>query len=97
MFEKYFKDFLDADMEKNYYYSIKEYSRYNNNYYNVGMKNIEELIYDENGDLKDEGEEYIMLIERFYDYLINNTDAAEKDLVENISNSIYEKVGIYCY
>lgn len=104
-FDRYFGSFLDADMEKNYYYSVKQYSRSKNGYnghyyYEIGMKNIEEIIYDDEGELKDDTEEYDILIERFYDYLVNEKNIkndVNKDLVENIASDIYEYVSIYCY
>ena len=100
MSEKYFEDFLKYDMQCNYWYSVVKYTKSENGYFDIGMSNIEELIYDADGELKDDAEEYSVLIERFYDYLINNTDVKNdvfKDLVENIASSVYEKTSIYCY
>ena len=104
-FDKYFGSFLDEDMQKDYYYSVKEYSRnktgyHGHYYYEIGIKHIDKLMYDEDGNYNEDAYEYDVLIERFYDYLVNEKDIkndVNKDLVENIASDIYEYVGIYCY
>lgn len=101
--EKYFKEFLDYELSINdYYYSIMQYTKSKNNYYEIGIKNIEDLIYDENGDLIDDAKEYDMLIERFIDYLykkeeLNDYFENNKYYVEEIFNNLIEKIVIYCY
>lgn len=101
--EKYFKKFLDYELTINdYFYAIMRYTKSKNNYYEIGIKNIEDLIYDENGDLIDDSKEYDMLIERFIDYLqskeeLNDYFENNKYYVEEIFNNLVEKICIYCY
>lgn len=92
---KYFEEFLLKELDKNYYYQVVEYSKSKNNFFEIGIKNIEDIIYDENGELKDESQEYDILIERFIDYLLEekniNADA------ENVYNKLIDNIIIYCY
>ena len=92
---KYFRDFLNSELEKDYYYQVVEYSKSKNDFFEIGMKNIEDIIYDEDGELKDDSQEYDILIERFIDYLLE-----EKNInadVEDVYNKLIDNIIIYCY
>ena len=101
--KKYFKEFLDYELTINdYYYSVMQYTKSKNNYYEIGIKNIEDLIYDENGNLIDDSKEYDMLIEIFIDYLkqkeeLNDYFENNKYYIEEIFNNLIERIVIYCY
>lgn len=96
LIKNYFKEFLDNELSINdYYYSIMEYSKFDNGYFEIGIKNIEDLIYDSDGELLEDSKEYDLVIERFIDYLQKqkNIDCN----VEDIFYSLIEKITIYCY
>ena len=101
LIDKYFEDFLNEEIRLGnngyYYYSVRQWRKFNNGYYEIGVKNLEDLIYDEEGELKDESEEYDMIVERFVDYLYNNNVLDDKHYVEEIFNALIEKISIYCY
>ena len=104
--KKYFIDFLNDELSTNdYYYSIMEYRNIggtDGDYYEIGMKNIEDLIYDDDGELIDDSKEYDLIIERFINYLYTKEETqkylkTDKHYVENIFNELIEKIIIYCY
>lgn len=101
LIDKYFEDFLNEEIRLGnngyYYYSIRQWRKFDNGYYEIGIKNLEDMIYDEEGELKDESGEYDMLVERFVDYLYNVAELDDKDYVESIYNYLVERTSIYCY